>query len=354
MKKISIDSLVGGEKLAKEICTSNGLVLVPTGSIIKYEYIQKMRELNIDEVYIESEKNCKEQKIEENLLQESILQERCKYMVKETLEKYSYCASQELEEITMVADQIMEDVLSQPEVMYNVSYVKEKSETTYSHSVKVSSLSVLIALKMGLSKQRVRDIAIGALLHDLGMVYLPFSCENLVYEECSEEQKKEIRKHTITGFTMIESEKWLSNVAREIILSHHEREDGSGYPMRLEKNKVRLETKIVSLCDEFDKRVYGYVSKVQKVHDVIDYIVSQAGRKFDLNVVRKFIESVAVYPIGTYVKTNTNEIGVVVRQNNKMPTRPVIKIIGKGQREPLYRDLVEELTIFIKDTIDIA
>lgn len=350
MRKVSIDSIVGGERLAKEISTTNGLVLIPAGSFLKYEYVAKMRELNIDMVYIEQDEITSE--VEVSI--EEILQRKCKNMVKEIIQKYSYCANQKLQDIIVVAEEIIEEVLTQPEVMYNVSCIREKSESIYSHSVSVSALSVLIGIRMGLSRERVRELAIGALLHDLGMVYLPFSCENLIYEQCDDTIKKEIRKHVITGYSMVESETWLSPTSKEIILSHHEREDGSGYPMRLTKTKTRLETKIVALCDEFDSYVYGNLVKPQKIHLLMDYILSEADRKFNLEVVHKFIESVAVYPIGTYVKTNTSEIGIVVGQNYKMPTRPVIQMVGLDQEEPVYMDLVKELTVFIKDTVDIA
>jgi hypothetical protein len=92
-----------------------------------------------------------------------------------------------------------------------------------------------------------------------------------------------------------------------------------------------------------------------KVHDAIDFIVSQAGSKFDLNVVKVFVASVAAYPIGALVITNQDEIGIVLRQNPKCPTRPVIRIIqdanGNKPLEWIEKDLTKELTLFITDTI---
>lgn len=348
MRKVSIDSLNGGERLAKEICTASGITLIPEGAIIKKDYIDKMKELRINAVYIDADTTSSN--LEINI--EKRIQDECKNLVKETIEKYSYCANEQLNEIVMVAEQIVKDILSEPEVMYNLSLVRDRSESTYSHSINVTALSVLIGLNMKLAKNRIRNLAIGALLHDIGMIYLPFDYGNILLEQCDEEKKKLIKKHVITGYSMVETQEWISNIAKDIILSHHEREDGSGYPMHLKKEKIRIETKIVALCDEFDSRVYGNMVEQQKVQHVIDYILSEAGRIFDFNVVQKFVESVVVYPVGTHVKTNKNEVGVVIQQNYKMPMRPIIQILNNDSSKQIIRDLVKELTIFIVEVLE--
>lgn len=350
MKRVRIDQIKGIERIAKDICLGNGTILLPAGAILKKEYIQYLVSLNIADVYVEDKVNVVVEKVIEE-----VIQDQCKQIVKNTIEKYSYCGNVELRDITKAADNIMKDIISQPEVMYNISCVREKSESTYCHSINVAALSVLIALRIKLPENRVREVAVGALLHDLGIMYVPFDCKNLIYDFCDDVTKKEIMKHVITGYTAVEKEKWLSSTSKEIILSHHERDDGSGYPMHLTKDKVRLETKIVALCDQFDSMVYGNLNRKLKVHNVIDYIVSQAGIKFDYKIVKVFIASVAVYPIGTYVITNENEIGIVIKQNSKMPTRPVIRMIenqeGKQYTTIVEKDLTKELTLFIVDTL---
>ncbi|WP_066713784.1 HD-GYP domain-containing protein [Clostridium sp. Marseille-P299] len=351
MKRVGIDQIVGIEKIVKDICLSNGTILLPAGAVIKKEYIRYLQNLNIHDVYIEDPVDVQM----DNVIEE-IIQEECKEIVKTTIEKYSYCGNVELQDITEAADNILNEMIRKPEVMYNISQVREKSESTYAHSINVAALSVFIGLRMKLKEERIKDIAIGALLHDLGILYLPFDYRNINYNSCDESLKKEIKKHVITGYSSVDKEKWLSSISKEIILSHHEREDGTGYPMRLTKEKIPFETKLVSLCDEFDSLVYGYFTNKLKVHDAIDYIISQAGVKFDHKIVRKFVESVAAYPVGTYVITNENEIGVVLRQNKKLPTRPVIRMIedanGEYYTTIVEKDLTKELTLFIRDTLN--
>lgn len=352
MRIISVDSVKGNEVLAKDILNESSSILMKAGTVMKKEYIKRLKELNIDFIYVEDD-------IAQgvNLTQSLELQikEQFQETVREILTKYTYHTEKELEEIITVADEIIYDIMQEPEVIYNLSSIRSKSDSTYSHSLNVCALAVILALKMKLSIKKTREIAIGCLLHDIGFTYITMDYGDLILEECSDRIQKEIKKHVIYGYSAVEKLKWLTSASKDIILSHHERLDGSGYPFRLTEEKIKTGSKIAAVCDEFDSRVYGNLMKKMKVHDAIDYIVSQAGIKFDLEVVRAFVASVAAYPIGALVITNQNEIGIVLRQNPKCPTRPVIRIIqdARGNRltEWIERDLTKELTLFITDTI---
>jgi len=352
MRIISVDSVKGNEVLAKDILNESSSILMKAGTVMKKEYIKRLKELNIDFIYVEDD-------IAQgvNLTQSLELQikEQCQETVREILTKYTYHTEKELEEIITVADEIIYDIMQEPEVIYNLSSIRSKSDSTYSHSLNVCALAVILALKMKLSIKKTREIAIGCLLHDIGFTYITMDYGDLILEECNDRIQKEIKKHVIYGYSAVEKLKWLTSASKDIILSHHERLDGSGYPFRLTEEKIKTGSKIAAVCDEFDSRVYGNLMKKMKVHDAIDYIVSQAGIKFDLEVVRAFVASVAAYPIGALVITNQNEIGIVLRQNPKCPTRPVIRIIqdARGNRltEWIERDLTKELTLFITDTI---
>lgn len=359
LKRISVDNLVGGEIVAKEIATNHGLVIIPVGSKIKKEYIRKLKELHIDWIFIEE---MKEQKID-NLVQGTVetqvekkILEECVGQIKNTIERYTCCASSELTGVVDVANHIIQEILEKPNVMYNVSTIREKNHSTYTHSVNVSTLAVLIALKLKLPQKKIQEIAVGSLLHDLGISYLPFDYEKVNIDECDENQLAEIRKHVLTGYTMVKDEDWLSNTAKEIILSHHERDDGSGYPMHLTSDRISIETKIVAICDELDRAVYSDHRLKYKVHHVIDNIMSKAGVLFDFRIVNAFVEVVAVYPIGTYVLLNTEEIGIVISQNYRMPTRPIVQVLGIKELDLSKKgrivDLSQELTTYIRDTIE--
>lgn len=352
MRVISLDSVIGNELLAKDIINSSDLVLMTAGTVVKKEYVKRLKDLNIEYIYVEDEIG---QGVNLTNSLELQIQEQCQEAVRDILIKYSYQNDDELEEIKQVADEIINDIMQNPEVIYNLSSIREKSDSTYSHSINVCALSVILAFKLKQSKSRIRDIAVGCLLHDIGFNYITTDYHNLTMDSCSEKEQQEIKKHIVYGYTSVEKMEWLSLASKEIIISHHERIDGSGYPFHLKDNRIKIGSKIAAVCDEFDSRVYGNLTKKMKVHDAIDYIVSHAGVLFDFSVVKTFVDSVAAYPTGTLVITNQDETGIVLRQNAQCPTRPVIRIIkdknGNKPTEWIEKDLTKELTLFVTDTI---
>lgn len=356
MRTINVSSIKGNEILARDILSESGIILMSEGTTIKKEYVSKLLELGITNVFVRDELV---EGISVDELTEIKIKEQCQNTVKETIEKYFFSDNSELEMLKVVADEIIYDILKEPEVMFNISGVRKKNESVYSHSVNVCALAVLIALKLKLSKDKVRDIAVGSLLHDIGINYLNFDLKNETYESIisNENKAKEVKKHVIYGYTSVEKETWLSPVAKDIILSHHERVDGSGYPFKLKSNKIKIGSKIVGLCDEFDHLVYGLYGKKMKVHKAIDYILSQSGTKFDYEIVKLFNESIAAYPTGCTVVTSDKDYAVVLRQNTKCPTRPVIRLIsdcnGKVYNDWIEVDLTKKLTLFIEDTKDL-
>jgi HD-GYP domain-containing protein (c-di-GMP phosphodiesterase class II) len=350
-QELSVESIRGGEILAKDINLNNGTLFMSEGAVLKSNSGPRLKSLGIRNVYIvpPDEKELIEQTTE------SIISGQCKDIVKTTIDKFSYGIDSDLEEIAKIAEQIMLEVLSQPEVLYNVSRIRDKSERFYLHCINVAALSVLVGIKSKMQEDRLKGLAIGALLHDIGLIFIPFNLSKIEIGHVDDATDKELKRHVIYGYSVVERETWIPVNAKEVIIGHHERVDGTGYPFRLTADRISLETKIVSICDVFDSIVYGIFYKKRKVNEAMDYIVSQAGLAFDVKAVRSFVDSVAAYPIGTTVSTNNGDTGIVIRQNNGVPTRPVLKIRTISENSKFKPgdelDLTKDLTTMILDSI---
>jgi HD-GYP domain-containing protein (c-di-GMP phosphodiesterase class II) len=280
----------------------------------------------------------------------------CFKRLEETWEKIVCNTNQELMEAKKVAGKIIDDLLQEPQVMYCISGVREKSEMIYSHSLNVCAMSVLIAIRMKLSKKKIYEIAEGSLLHDIGFAKIPKEIKEKSKDKLNIAENREINLHTVYGYDYLEKEEWISKAAKDIVLCHHERIDGSGSPFGRKGDKLNIGCRIVSVCDTFDRMVYGIFTEQLKVHEVIEYIISQEVQAFDRDVVEIFNHSIAAYPNGTLVRTNEGEIGIVLRQNENFSARPVIRMLkdkkGKDYKDWVEKNLEQELSLFIEDTIE--
>ena len=353
MRRIQTDKIKGHEILAKDVYSSSGVILMSEGTILKKDYIQKLLELKITDVFVEDEIS---KDIHVQDITEEKISEQCSEKLKETLEKFSYSSGDELKELSKVTTEVMEGVLMQEEVIYTISNVRDYSHSLYEHSLSVAALATLIAVRAGYSQKETKEIALGALLHDIGFINVKEKYRNLILSELEEEKQKEIKRHVVYGYIEVEQQEWISQIAKEIILYHHERMDRSGYPFHMPGDKLKPQVRLVAICDAFDNMVYGNLEKRRKVHEALDEIMKAGGNRFDSELVKIFIRSVAPYPTGALVSLSDGATGMVLRQNAELPIRPTIRIVEQKDDGEWIRkeeiDLAEELALFIVDTIE--
>ena len=329
-------------------------VLLSKGTVIKEEYINKLRDLSIVTVYIEDNK---EQASRISLQEITILKDdvevKIKNKVKEILELHVYQQTEGLQEIAKTAQNIISDILEEDAVVERVYDIKERSADIYEHSLTICTIATLVALKLEMSEKDVYDISVSSLLHDLGLRYLVVRYENQDIHLLPNKDQEEYKKHPIYGYTAVKGEDWISDNAKDIILNHHEHKDGSGYP--LGTDIVSRQCQIVGVCDEFDEWICG-IGKVRvRVHEAINCIRNYSGIWYDEEIVRTFLQLIAVYPVGSKVKTNEGELAIVMRQNPHFPERPVLRVIEDKFGQPVTKekiiDLVKTTSVVIQEVV---
>jgi len=398
MKKVKVKSLKGNEILALPIVTDGGTVLIHADVELKPELINRAIRLGIKSLYIKdypeevinkenynhivisseddyddvynegqdvSDSECADVKNEKKTeynnkyienhiykVEETAINSRT--IIKDVLEKHIYRHNSDLKVIGEQAEKIIESVIEEPEVITNITEMRNISTDMYTHCINVCALSTIMALRLKMSEKQVRNISIGAILHDIGLRYIkvPYMNTNETYMNVKD--ALEYKKHTIFGYSSLQDEGWIPDIAKEIILLHHERIDGKGYPFQHKGDKIKIEVKLVSLCDDFESLISGVGSTKLKIYEAIEYIKANQGIKYDATITDKLLESVAVYPVGINVITSEGEMGVVVRQNHKFTDRPVIKMLkhadGSPYKDDVEKDLMKYLTLFIVDT----
>ena len=338
MQRKRVEELEGGESLAKPILLDIGTVLIYEDTILKKEYIDKLLELGIEEVYIrETQINSeKHATIEEKVRREYSSK------VKELLEHHIHNNNSNIGELQEVAQNIFNEVIEKKEVMDCIIEIHERSADIYEHSVSTCVLSVLTALKMGIVPEEAKEIAVGSLLHDIGMRYIEVDVVNKDLSELNAYDAAEFKKHPVYGYSAVENAEWISQTAKSIILSHHECIDGSGFPLHTRHNDIIRQ--IVAVCDIFDSMICGIAHRRRKVHEAIEYIRYTGGSKFNKKVCEIFLEFIFLYPNGTKIVLNDGKEAIVIGQNKYMKERPIIRLIETQK----VIDMMKENTIFIE------
>jgi len=357
MRIIEINSLKGGEMLAKQIFNEEGRVLLNSGVELSPYLIDRIREMGVQIVYVNDE-------ISNDIIIEESLSERTKqeskHAIKEIVNKYCREGKTDNGAIMKSVDTVIYEIYSNKAVMINVAEIKASDNSIYSHSLNVCVLATIIGTQMGFNMMKLKEIATGAILHDIGKIKI-MSDKKLVSELKSKGELDEYIKqnHPKAGFDFLSKENFCSSYTKAGVLMHHERNDGSGYPLKLKGKEIIEIGKLISICDIFSNMVFGSKTEGAKsLNEAVEYLYCMSDIHFDSEIVRKFTANLAAYPNGSGVVLNTKEKGLVIRQNQSLPLRPIIKIIydrdGNQAKVPYEIDLCKELTLFIEQSFEIS
>lgn len=323
MKIRLVKSLKGGETLAEPVITGEKETLIPKGTILKPEYLDLMSFLGIDTVCIEDSFYAYENP------HDIISKEKKQKYIKEIqkiLENHIYREKHGLEKIKLLADDMEKDLFAADENM--VIDVQERNANLYEHTIMVTILATMVGRKLKIEGKKFRSIIRACLLHDLGLRYITVPYINRNMEEAALSEKIEYKKHTILGFSALEEVEWLDSCSRRMILSHHERMDGSGFPLK--QTRMELECKIIQACDAFDCLICGMECKRIGLQEALEYMVESSDVRFEKKIVKLLEQMIARYPVGTKVKLNTGELGIVLSQSQDS-IRPVVGVLDEKE-----------------------
>lgn len=338
MRIRAVSKLIGGEILAEAILTREKEILIPKGTELKSEYIPLIQSLEIESLMLEDPYEDYEKP--HFIIQEDSIKKYTE-SVRKLMEGHIYHENDKsLKIFEVIANDIVKEINSS--TAEAILDMKERNSNLYEHTVMVTLLSVLVGKKLKLDEQRLYNLALGCLLHDIGLRYvtIPYEGRDLTAVEPAE--MFEYKKHTILGYSALQDETWIPRISRKMILSHHENMEGTGFPMKQKYKET--ECRIIQACDAFDCYISGMECKRMSVQEALDIMIGNAGKKYDKAVVDNLVSTVAKYPVGTTVKTNVEERGVVISQTVD-PENPIIMILNTDECSERNLMLEENISI---------
>ncbi|GAB7021823.1 HD-GYP domain-containing protein [Salidesulfovibrio brasiliensis] len=237
--------------------------------------------------------------------------------------------------------------------------LKMYDEYTYTHSINVSVLAVILGKRLGLDRDQLRLLGMAGVFHDVGKALIPDEILNKP-GKLSDTEMEIMRTHPAEGYKILKGQKAVPDVVLRAALEHHERYDGRGYPRGIKGEKIHLMSRIISVVDVYDaltsKRVYKDPLPPSKV---LGMMYQWRLSDFQPNIVEHFIKSLGVYPVGSFVRLSSGEHGVVTVLNSSMPLKPVVKVVYNNRMQPVTRYSVnlanlpsEEGALAIEDIVN--
>jgi HD-GYP domain-containing protein (c-di-GMP phosphodiesterase class II) len=204
-----------------------------------------------------------------------------------------------------------------------------------------------------LPNHQLASLAVASLLHDTGMMRIPKEILDKS-GRLTDQELRTVRAHPIHSYKIITRELGYAEEVGVTALYHHERWDGKGYPKQLKGKEIPLTSRILSVVDAYEAMVDERPYRNSMIgYRAMRQILNDNSRRFDSDILKIFIKSMGIYPVGSFVVLNDGSIGRVVENHREIPLRPVIRVLvgpnGRHLRAEQQRtvDLSEDASMFI-------
>lgn len=363
MKAKQIKDELIGQRIESPIYSKDGYLLLSKGTVVNYSVLSKLKRNSIntaDLLNSLSEDITSINTVDDDKMSESL--NVVKKVFDDILTKNANGVSsaippEHMELVENVVASLVESLSNSKELIYTVSDMAEFASYTYTHSVNVTILSILTAKALNYSKSDINNIALGAFLHDIGKMLVD---QTLITKPASltDDERKKVEKHPKNGYSLIKEIDSISFTTKQIVLLHHEKLDGSGYPFGLKGIEIPEYVRIVTICDMYDAMTTDRVYRGKMpIYKVLEILMTDAVFKIDRKIYRHMSENICIHPPGSGVVLSNGKVGIVSLYRFENPSRPNVRVLDFESDVTDIKvtnlNLEKTQTIFIVDTWDV-
>lgn len=349
MRRVATSMLTENMILGRSIMQS-GRIFLRTGAMNLNKYRSAIEQLGITNVYVEDVSS-------EGIVIHDVLDEEVRVNAKQTLlevfQRYQTRSVVNLAPLIKPVDEMATAILYAQPAALSLNDVDAKEDRTITHSVNTAVYAGLICREMEMDKNMMMKIILGAMLIDLGLMKI--NPKILIKRQpWTPEETAEYREHPNIGYEAVSKCPELTELTRNIIQTHHELLDGSGYPKRLRDSRLTEAARIVAVASRFDELSLGTLDGEpgHSVHEAMELLMKESASKLDASISAILMRRIAIYPNGCMVRLSNKQSGIVKEQNPGMAYRPVVRMLLHDEEKGNYFkdvDLMKELSLTIQD-----
>jgi len=362
-KRYAVSDLVEGYYFTSDAYLDSENIFVPEGVPIRARDIENLKRLDISHVYSEGTLTAPKTEApldETDEQNKKLFQDVDAYSAyKKSIMDFSlFLASLQEKPEKHAVDDLSEKILTLAQTQ-EITLVSAIISANIEHdqnaqsAVNTAIFSFLIGKVMALPNYRLKTLITGALLHDIGMQKIP---EAIVKKNgnLTRAELQQIKTHPLLSYQLVTRTLGYPDEVGVIVLQHHERWDGEGYPRKLKGAEIDILARIVSVADAFEAMISEKPYRNSMIgYQAMKHLMSDNGRRFDPDVLKAFLQSMGVYPVGSLVLLNNSAIARVVENHAQAPLRPKIRLLVDAtgtvfqEHEGSMIDLLKEKALFI-------
>ena len=358
MQRISLDEIRPGMYLSKPLMIADGTILLHEGIEIKERYIQYLRHKGITNLYV-GEHTVPENS-ESPVSERDDPQQRQQAMLaaKEVISNFRVGKGVQLDRIKNIVSDLVNQLDQKPENMIHLLDIRRKEEYMFSHAVNTCILSVMTGIANGYDNKQLYELGLAAMFHDVGKVKFSKGLASQYPDYVTQVGMEEYKQHPFYSLEILKENKNLSIDIINACFQHHERWNGSGYPMGIAGDAICEYAQIISIADVYDRLIAGMPHRrPTPVYYAAAILSKAAGEYFNPEMVDKFNQNVAIYPIGKTVRLNNRQSGLILGVGIKSKNTPVVRIIssedGSEVNKLVELDLEKNPGLFIVEFEDV-
>jgi len=233
-------------------------------------------------------------------------------------------------------DEVVVDIVSSVFRNHNamtiLTRLRDKHIYNWRHMINTAILVSVFAKYLGYKEQTVKELAMGALLHDIGQAKMPQGVLSKP-SQLNDNEMQVVKKHVAQSLGLVKREKGITPLMLDMIVNHHERLDGSGYPRGITAEKLSRPARIMAIVDVYDAITADRPHQMgEEPISALRYLLANK-QLFDSELVQRFIKCLGVHPVGSIVKLNNERLALVMEGNQDNPIKPKVKIFYNAKHK---------------------
>ncbi len=346
MRRVPSNFLKIDMELASHIYAPDGRILLAKGVKLTETYIERLLEKGISYVYIEDD-------LSKDIIITDVIKEETRIQAKNQISKIANNISDlDYYQTKAIVGDIIDQLLTNKDILYDLEDIRSVDDYLLSHSVNVCVLSIMVGIALNYTHQQLENLAVGAILHDIGKCLIP---QRILHKSgnLTDEEFEEMKNHPQYSLDILRSNNSVSSMSRIVAYQHHERYNGEGYPLGIGGKEILEMAQIVGMADMYDAitsdRCYR---EAMPPNEAYELLAGSGDYYFDYNLIKVFLSKLVAYPSGSMVELSNQKIAIIAKNISGFPTKPRVKVLLNSDLSLL--DSIEEFNLYDHNNITIT